>query len=490
MISQLSSGHRQFIPRLGGEIIGISQSKSGSFYSLLLSTNNIKIINVATLELVSEVSGILYSPPVKKQEDDPVPRFPSVALIRPHHEHLYISGTDSSSAMLQAYNLRLDQQVLRFDVGRLSRVKQTGTRQRPVAEPKVMFAAFTSDGSWLATIDKWTDPYALDEISSPEVMLKFWGWNGKNWDVVTKIESPHGLCDALGLASPQHVSVKQEFATLGADGKLKFWIPIKRPSSSDVVWSLDRIVGSNSPTLHLEGALVYSNDGSILAAAIGNEIHIIDMTNDHVIKSLYIDLRVSRMEILGRHLLCLHEKSSIFSGRDIATGEVLFTERLDRPFAAMAVDHVTSTFALATASFPTGISKNKPSKPAKSTIVVSRIVSENKVDEAHIYLNSVVVTLLGAVPPELVSGFIFIDASGEIGFIGQNHTTIKPSDGQTRSIADSFPTSITQGGERKVTEMKHQPTLTYASLGEIHTMFEASRESDLTHIYETIVQNL
>src|SRR5579859_1406730 len=255
MISQITSGQRQFIPRLEGDIIGINQTVSGSQYSVSLANNTIKIIGAGDLETVSEISGVI-SPSSNITQSFSKSSIPpsSIAILQPHRPNLYINGPTASpsSCTLQSYNLNTDRQSLRFETSRTSRTKWTGKEKRPVIEPRMTCAAFTGDGEWLATVEEWEDKYTLDDTVSFEIFLKVWQWTGKGWELVAKIENPHGIDGhVLDITSPNTTTTKssdKEFVTLGSEGSLKVWRAYRslHGNVSETIWSLYRTIGGSS----------------------------------------------------------------------------------------------------------------------------------------------------------------------------------------------------------------------------------------------------
>lgn len=441
-----------------------------------LYNNNIKIIDAADLQLISEVSGIQsIASPVKTQNDGSY--IPPVALLQPIREHLYINGASLSRGTLQGYDIWQDRQALRIDVGRVTRTKSAGIEQRPVFEPTVKFAAFTNDGSWLATIDEWENHYALDEGDPAEIFLKFWAWRGQQWDIVTKVESPHGIrCRLLGLASPNIGSTVQEFASLGADGSIKIWRThsMRSGHSTETLWSLHRTIGFSISFLQSEGALVYSADGSVIVTGIGGDIFVVSLPDGEVVKCLHIGNAISKLEVLGRYILCLQESSSLFSGWDIVTGQCVFSERLDGPYSTIAINHSLSTFALSTAGPST-----------KSSIVISRMHSNTKIDEARISLDSVVTTVLGADYTDF-SGFIYVDESGQIGCLSlQKPMKTSPIQILPHSTGCVIPASVRQ--EKK--SLSLAPT-NEISTHTIQNILEMDGDMDVVQLYEAIVQSL
>ena len=478
LISQINTGHRQFVPRLGAELTGLGQTNSGSLYSVSLSNNVVKIIDAGDLELVSEISGIQsISPPVTSSTSLYTP---PVALLQPHREHLYINGSNLSRGTLQGYDIWQDHQTQRIDVARITRTKLVGSENRPVFEPTVKFASFTSDGSWLATIDEWDNHYALDEHDPSEIFLKFWTWRGKEWHVVTKIESPHGICyHVLGLSSPKNISsTKQEFASLGADGSVKIWRPLKSSSgqSSETLWSLYRTIGSNHSTLQSKGALTYSADGSILLVGVGSEIFVVSIPTGDIVKCLHVGNSVSQLQTISRYVLCLHDRSSLFSGWDVATGRVVFSERLDRRYSTIAVNDSLQTFAISNAILS-----------AKSTIVISRILSNMKVDVARISFDSHVTVLLGADFTDF-SGYIYVDRSGQIGCIRPQKSKPTSITGDTlKPVASIIPEAVRRMSAEKPISYGETPEISFQAL---HNILEVDEEIDVAQMYETIIENL
>lgn len=482
LISQIISANRQFVPRLSAEIVGLGQTESGSLYAISLSNNTIKIIDAADFDLVSEISGVQsIISRLQYSSHSAISRSPCVAISHPSRQHLYIGGGQSSPGTLQAYDFLADQQSLSIDVAPVTRTKSTGTEKRKVFEPTVMFASFTNDGSWLATVDEWLDHYANDENDISETFLRFWTWTGKQWSVATKIENPHGIHRrVLGFTSPGRGSTTQEFASLGTDGTVKIWRPLVRKSGllSETIWSLFRTIGSGMSTLPSSGALSYSADGSVLAAAIERNIFIIDASTGQVIKYLHVGQPISKLEVLDRFVLCLHDGSSVFSGWDITTGEAIFSERLpNRRIFSIAVNHSVSTFALSSSS-----------ASAKTTVNISRIVAKKRTDNLRLSVNSAVVALLGAESPHF-SGFIYIDEHGQIGCISCQQSVTPSADQKLNAVVSHVIPAFTLGQSSGL-PINISRQATDNSVKILHKIVELDEELDAVEMYEKIVQSI
>ena len=413
MISQIATGRKQFVPRLGAEIIGVRLSHSGSYYALSLGNNTIKILDAADFRLISELSGALLP---ARQPSASVRKtyLKSVVLLQPSSDRLYITGVEGFGGIVQGYDLLHDQQKLRFNVTPVSQIQTSAVNKRPVYQVDTKFAAFTHDGRWLATIDEWQDRGSLDDSGMAETNLKFWQFRGREWIMTTKVESPHGvLCRVLGLASPGFRSASLEFTTLGDDGQLKIWRSSgELYGDSSATWVLFRTIGSHSTTHLSEGSIIYSADGTILLAHVGSCAYVISQSNGNVLKRLDIGRSISRIEILERYVLALHSQPPTLSCLDVATGHVLFSERFDSTTSTLAVNASLSSFAVSTSS-----------EQPRSVITVSRISRGVRIDEAQIYLNSRVAVLLGA-NLSLMSGFVYVDESGQIGSIASRRLDV------------------------------------------------------------------
>jgi hypothetical protein len=355
-------------------------------------------------------------------------------------------------------------------------------------------AAFTANGDWLATVEEWEDKYALDDSSSFEIFLKIWQWREKSWQLVAKIENPHGIDGhVLDITSPAITtsttsatsgkSSEREFVTLGSEGSVKIWRAYRslHGNVSETIWSLYRTIGSTNSTRQTYGAVKYSPDGSVIVAGVGGYIHLIDSSSGQVVKSLHLGQSICKLEILGRYLLTLHDNYSIFSGWDLASGQIVFSERLDRPHSSIAVNSATSTFGLASAS-----------ESGKSTVTLSTMTLKGKRDETKISVDSAISHLLSSDIDDF-AGFIFVDTDGQVG-----HISNQPSQSSARqSITTDHYVPRSKFISGHVTRTDSDAVKTQQVMPTVGMM----REKDISHVmqmegldimqmYETILQNV
>jgi hypothetical protein len=446
-----------------------------------LSNNTIKIVDAADLELVSEIAGMqsLTTSPEPGLSKTGKLRFvipSSAAAIQPRRGHLYTTGPGLSTGTLQGYEIGLDHQVVRLDIGTLSRLKSVGTDRKKVFEPKIVFIAFAADASWLATVDEWEDKYTASGETVKEIALKFWEWKSKQWIIVGRIESPHTInADVIGLASPTLDSTPHEFSTLGSDGSIKIWRPFKRVTrdSESSVWSLHQVIGPSTSRQQIRGALKYSEDDSLLIGALDSTIYGIDVSTGQIVICLQVGHSISQMEILGRYVLCTHPERGLFSGWDITTKQMVFTERVDRIHFTIAVNRSSNTFALASVD-----------SSAASAITISRITHSGKIDKAKFSLENIAFVVLGIDLPTF-SGFIFLDELSQIGYIGcqEPQALIVPE--EVKATRFSLPRlgPPEKGGASNIPDQSKN-----ISSKSLHSIAHMDENLDIIDMYEKMIQ--
>lgn len=148
-------------------------------------------------------------------------------------------------------------------------------------EPLVSYCA--SHGAWLATLDSWTSPREESVDlgllhSMEETYLKFWNWTGKDYDLITRIDNPHGEHKVT-----QILAVNDEtFYTAGDDAAVKIWR--QKPLKKDLIgggtkvvgttWSCRRVIKFTRSRGGCRMAL--ARDGSVLAVHTSEQTFLID----------------------------------------------------------------------------------------------------------------------------------------------------------------------------------------------------------------------
>lgn len=220
VVWQLATGTKTFLPRLGAPLRSIGVSDSQEWYAVGLASNGISFVNALSsrvafvyrgLELASHGS----SERVLAGGLVPDPRTGAVA----------INGAPSGGAV-QLYDAVRDRHIATLQVAPRNFV--SGADAKPPPPVRVYCAAFSPDGSVVATIDRCDDEM-LDTLS-----LKFWDWVPEQGRYVlnSRVEAPHKTTvSALRYHPTMHVIVSTSH-----DRTFKVWERHQReqdPSMAD-----------------------------------------------------------------------------------------------------------------------------------------------------------------------------------------------------------------------------------------------------------------
>lgn len=289
VIWNLDTNQQQYLPHLSSEIMNISVSPKGSSYALRLSDNSVMVLSTANLDAMTNISGFAG----KQSSENALtaalhPTSPDRLLVAVSKS---IFRKDQSATALQTYDLNTDRELGRQALTRNSTtVVTTQSSASANLEPNVTHICLSADGKWLATLEEWhADPQDLDGVTltsednvddfGAESCLKIWLYNEQQseWELVNRIDNPHsrGSIKVLALESSP---CRNEFATAGADGKVKIWRPRARVRDGVAVrnesgeqlynWSQMFIIScAFSPAVGDSAALAYSPDGTVIGAS-------------------------------------------------------------------------------------------------------------------------------------------------------------------------------------------------------------------------------
>ncbi|KAK6520236.1 hypothetical protein TWF506_000514 [Arthrobotrys conoides] len=371
---QLSTTSRQTLPNLGADIKTIIISPTGSTYALILADNSILTISTTELKPTASISGIqsrvflreeyqkIYgkggkvSKTQRKTETETTASWRIPVLKHPWNDMQILLAApasqkgESSYPYLQTFDLAQDRGVARQAITRtLVSMKNVNPEGGKVKEPNVRFLGISGDGEWLASVDEWAAPArdfvdpgapqpAFADRVAKEVVLRFWRWSGVSstsssstgtgsasgkgsWELVSMIESPHGVLDngSAGDVADLTGSPKGAmFASVGGDGTIKIWgkrtrtrAGVKVEKDDMVVWNCRRNLElfKSSPNVIQDGRLAYSGDGSVVAVSYADAddgvVTIIDPV-EGVVKQEIGSLQTGRifaLTFVGRYLV-------------------------------------------------------------------------------------------------------------------------------------------------------------------------------------------
>ncbi|KAF5829957.1 hypothetical protein DUNSADRAFT_15275 [Dunaliella salina] len=310
---QLETNRPNFLPRLGGPLVGLLHNPADPALLLIRQADNtIRVVNTATMKVECSILGVRPRPPSLS-----APAAAAATCLQPRAGLLVLP---TSNAMLQLFDVHRHRHVALLQMAPRNMVAPTasstsGTAQPlgsdtdmtdaqylaeagtphgldgGVLEPCVVHSVFSGDGKTLATVEIRPDagPYG-----SSEAALRFWDGNSAAprsgapvpFVLNTRVDEPHRggvtsiayhpsrelVATTGGCHDP--VSAGASAALEGHQGpcELKIWERIaapKRPGSkaeSPTCWRCRSVASHKGQPL---SAAAFSPDGSLLAVAAG-----------------------------------------------------------------------------------------------------------------------------------------------------------------------------------------------------------------------------
>lgn len=330
VIWQLDTGHKQFLPRLGGSIASITISPNNRFYCLGLDDNSIRLVNSITQSIEQVIQGLQYA-----QADNATNPLSTGLIIEPRNHHVVLNGVQGS---IQFYDANADSHVMDLEVVPMNRISRTGEKE--IVHAHVAHVAFLKSGEWMATVDMRDD-----NVTTPELFLKFWRWNPDTQAYIlhTRVDYPHAKPITSLIFNP--VSSQGPMAiTTSEDKTFKVWNLSTAQQTNDSAW-ICRSVGvyrdSNPSTA------TFSEDGSILAVAFGQVITLWDpyLNSIQAVLAQPNTQAVEKLSFLGDQcpFLIAHTKTHLYVW-NILTCKVWWSYKM--LVDHLAVDTVSNQFAV------------------------------------------------------------------------------------------------------------------------------------------------
>ncbi|KAG1180586.1 hypothetical protein G6F70_000578 [Rhizopus microsporus] len=259
VIWQLDTGHKQFLPRLGGSIDFITISPNNRFYCVGLDDNSIRLVNSITQTIEQVIQGLQYA-----QVHHSANPLTTGLVIEPRNHHIVMNGVPGS---IQFYDVNADSHIMDLEVVPMNRVVRAGEKE--IVNAHVMHVAFLPSGEWMATVDMRDD-----KVTTPELFLKFWRWDPDTqaYKLHTRVDYPHTEPITSLVFNP--VSRRGPMAiTTSKDKSFKVWNLNASQSNTEAVW-MCRSVGVYRDSEAKTAA--FSEDGSVLAVAFDQIITLWD----------------------------------------------------------------------------------------------------------------------------------------------------------------------------------------------------------------------
>ncbi|KUJ24196.1 WD40 repeat-like protein [Mollisia scopiformis] len=500
---QLETGKHQFLPHMSATIQNVVVAPRGNAYGIQLADNSAMILSTAELQPTANISGIQtcvieaedpVESIVSRVEDQAwgeplLQRTPAIiSPINPSRLLLGVGLTQDiraqnppvlSNPFLQTFDLASGHSISRQAMIRNNITNiNTAPNAHRLSEPTIVLMKVSGDGHWLATVDEWCPPLRdleylknhlndayLEQEHRREVYLKFWQWDveSQSWELVSRVDNAHLVDKASGqVGRILDLAVDPSalrFSTIGQDNVVRTWTPKSRKRDGVLVrgkndkplknWTCEQSIplgkadleSTTRSKLPTTGRVTFSEDGSILAAAIGNNenlLHLLDPESGAVrlTHTGLFENGVFGMEFLGQDLIILSEKLCIF---DVVAEEMRLgiktsdaTQRLStnqkRELMILAVDVNSRTFALAMPSLrkPAPEKKEQSLRDAHSELIVFH--QDSREPRIKRSFDTLITAILPTVDSE---GYLVLDAAAQI------HTVLKKGAQAVTTMAQS-----------------------------------------------------
>ncbi|CEP07902.1 hypothetical protein [Parasitella parasitica] len=334
VIWQLDTGHKQFLPRMGGSISSITISPNHRFYCLCLDDNSIRLVNSVTQSIEQVIQGLQYA-----QADNALNPLSTGLIIEPRNYHVVLNGVQGS---LQFYDAVADSHVMDLEVVPMNRVVRAGEKE--IIHAHVAHVAFLHNGEWMATVDMRDD-----KVTTPELFLKFWRWDPdtQGYKLHTRVDYPHTKPITSLTFNP--VSRQGPMAiTTSEDKTFKVWnlsTDLGRSyQNGEAAW-VCRSVGVYRDSIPCTAS--FSEDGSILAVAFGQATTIWDPFSNSIqaVLAQPNPENIEKLSFLGENCPFLIAKSKYhLCVWNLLTCKVWWSYKISADH--LAIDFVSNQFAI------------------------------------------------------------------------------------------------------------------------------------------------
>ncbi|KAJ1664476.1 NET1-associated nuclear protein 1 [Coemansia sp. RSA 1813] len=308
---RLETDLRDYLPRLGSDILGIAVSPDQMYYAVTLRDNTISVFSAMNRSLVSSLQGLKFAErtTTKKALDMPQDSgeamqsdhmrrmarlldndpFTTGIVVHPSTRSLVLNGEPGH---LQVFNHAADRHLASIEVASFNRISGTTSAEAVarVSQPHVDLVRYSTDGTWMATVDsRKNETRAATAAGATSVCyLKFWKLDPatQSYRLVSRIDNPHthGVRDIAFQpvvrrpgTSDSEPSMGLLCVSTGCDHAFRVWehrtVSSHHNGTSLSVWSCRSTAQYRGMQPH--GA-AFSADGSTLAVTFGSTVTLWD----------------------------------------------------------------------------------------------------------------------------------------------------------------------------------------------------------------------
>ncbi|KAJ1796872.1 NET1-associated nuclear protein 1, partial [Coemansia sp. RSA 2399] len=299
---RLENDVRDYLPRLGSDILGIAVSPDQMFYAVTLRDNTISVFSAMNRSLVSSLQGLRFAERKASKgalldapqhmgaqmrymarllDSDP---FTTGLVVHPSTRALVLNGEPGH---LQVFNHAADRHLASIEVAAFNRISGTADAGTHISQPHVDLVRYSSDGTWMATVDS-----RRKSETGAVCYLKFWMLDPatQSYRLVSRIDNPHAYGAVRDIAfqptsrrpgsstsAPVSSSSAAELlcVSTGDDCAFRVW-ELHTVAAAASHWSCRSTAQHRGMRPH--GA-AFSADGSMLAVTFGSTITLWDASN-------------------------------------------------------------------------------------------------------------------------------------------------------------------------------------------------------------------
>jgi NET1-associated nuclear protein 1 (U3 small nucleolar RNA-associated protein 17) len=372
---QVATGKQSFLPRLGAPLSAISVSSNSQFYTLSCTDNSVRLFNSLDLKQQWKMQGLAIAHEANAanatRSIDSLLR--TGLVIDPRQQALVLNGK-YGSATLQFFNVNTHRHISELPVLHRNPVSRTDSKDAALFQ--VEHVCFNSTGSSMVTADSSTAFEDWRFGQAKECSLKFWEYSVtlQQHILTAQVERPHDSEISAVACHPTLPLV----ATGSSDQTFKLWsgameeetessaaaeknaiaakatekgatststtkgTPSGGATKSRLMWSCGAVGAYRKKPV---GALAFSTDGSILAAAFGQVVTLWEPFSN-TLKSLLVhppaDESVTRLGFVPDSPLLVAATDRTLYVWNILTAEVWWSYRAK--VTSLAVENMSGGF--------------------------------------------------------------------------------------------------------------------------------------------------
>ncbi|OJT02754.1 WD repeat-containing protein 75 [Trametes pubescens] len=271
VIWQLHTGKKEFVPRVGSPIVHVALTNNGGEeeYLLGLADASFVFVRASTLKIARSIARIKLDPAISHDRPST-----STAPLAIHSLSSTLILPSSHPSSLQTFSPSTSTLLSELEVSPSNRVSRRD--DKPLQPSRVEHVVLSDSGDWMATIDS----READEMFRGEEYMKIWQWDRKSgfWILNTRIDRPHGLKKATGVAFRPGARTQDDLllATTGEDGNIKTWRIRSVQTKSEGVEEFWVARSTLRFRDEIPSDVSWSPDGSLLAVSVGSHVAVYD----------------------------------------------------------------------------------------------------------------------------------------------------------------------------------------------------------------------